>query len=170
MEADMEIGNVPGSLLKGSWRAAFPSMSWYVGAPQIKQIHHASSSPVLMHRSCGRHENAGVFNSVQFFGMSWVAPTTKLRPRAFSKFCFWWSGTACHLTAFEGVAVGVAFNMQSVWIGAATRAQQIAVLICAALPVKILAFHFQPQWRTDESIEPLLVEQSWMTPPALSIV
>ena len=39
---------------------------------------------------------------------SWVAPTTKLRPRAFSKFCFWWSGTACHLTALERVAARVA--------------------------------------------------------------
>lgn len=46
---------------------------------------------------------------------SWVAPTTKLRPRAFSKFCFWWSGTACHLTCLERVAARMAFNMDKKW-------------------------------------------------------
>lgn len=186
MEAEMEIVNAPGSFLKGSWRADFPSMSWNVGAPQIKQIHHASSSPVLMHRSCGTHENGGVFYSLECPVPQWclqgfaeiqstgLNSTVIIAVLEGSKLMITWVGSpgwhqpqSCvpgHSANFASdglaqLATSLLWkgwlpgwpsiwtkNDKIVWIGAATRAPQIAALICAALPVKILAFHFQPQW------------------------
>lgn len=49
-------------------------------------------------RICGSHLSYGSSDPIPTrSNESWVVPITKFRPKAFSKFCFWCSGTACHL-------------------------------------------------------------------------